>query len=90
MLLWLADVPGKQVGDAIDGVVGDAGEHVAEPGFRIEAVELGGLDQGIKGGGTITASVGPGKKVIFPAPRASGRICRSAALLSISSRPSSR
>src|SRR5512132_686082 len=67
MLLWLADVPGKQVADAIDGVVGDAGEHVAEPGFWIEAVELGGLDQGIEGGGTITASVGPGKKVVFPA-----------------------
>src|SRR5512132_4285856 len=40
---------------------------VAEPGFGIEAVELGGLDQGIEGGGTITASVGPGKKVVFPA-----------------------
>src|SRR5512133_1691653 len=67
MLLWLADVPGKQVADAIDGVVGDAGKHVAEVGFWIEAVELGGLDQGIEGGGTITASVGPGKKVVFPA-----------------------
>ena len=37
MLLWLADVPGKQVADAIDGVVGDAGKHVAEVGFWIEA-----------------------------------------------------
>src|SRR5512133_3293070 len=36
MLLWLADVPGKQVADAIDGVVGDAGKHVAEPGFGID------------------------------------------------------
>ena len=67
MLLWLADVPGKQVADAIDGVVGDAGKYVAEPGFWIEAVELGGLDQGIDGGGAITAGVGPGKKVVFPA-----------------------
>ena len=67
MLLWLADVPGKQVADAIERVVGDAGEHVAEVGFWIEAVELGGLDQGIEGGGAIAAGVGPGKKVVFPA-----------------------
>ena len=30
MLFWLCDVPGEQVANAIDGVVGDAGEHVAE------------------------------------------------------------
>src|SRR5512132_2181276 len=67
MLLWLADVPGKQVADAIDGVVGDAGEHVAEVGFWIEAVELGGLDQGIEGRGAFAAGVGPSKEVVLPA-----------------------
>src|SRR5512143_3900838 len=67
MVLSRADVPGEQVADAIDGVAGDAGEHVAEVGFGIEAVELGGLDQGIEGSGAITAGVGPGKKVVLPA-----------------------
>src|SRR5512142_1686586 len=67
MVLSRADVPGGQVADAIDGVAGDAGEHVAEVGFGIEAVELGGLDQGIEGSGAITAGVGPGKKVVLPA-----------------------
>src|SRR5512147_753729 len=49
MVFWLADVPGEQVGDAVDGVVGDAGEHVAEPGFRVKEIELGGLEQGVEG-----------------------------------------
>jgi hypothetical protein len=38
-------VPRKLLGDAVDGMVGDAGEHVAQIGFRIQAVELGGFDQ---------------------------------------------
>jgi hypothetical protein len=67
MLFWLADVPGEQVADAVDGVVGDAGEHVAEVGFGIEAVELGGLDQGIEGGGAFAAGVGAGEEIVLPA-----------------------
>jgi hypothetical protein len=66
-VFWLADVPGEQVGDAIDGVIGDAGEHVAEPGFRVEAVELGGFDQGVEGRSAITAGVGAGEEVVLPA-----------------------
>jgi hypothetical protein len=36
-------VPGKQVADAIDGMVGDAGEHIAQIGLRVESAHLGGL-----------------------------------------------
>ena len=36
-------VPGKQVADAIDGMVGDAGEHVAEISLRIELAHFCGL-----------------------------------------------
>src|SRR5512144_1125314 len=67
MVLSGADVPGEQVADAIDGVAGDAGEHVAEVGFGIEAVELGGLDQGIEGSGTLSAGIRTGEEPIFPA-----------------------
>src|SRR5512132_3555778 len=67
MVFWLADVPGEQVGDAVDGVGGDAGEHVAEPGFWVEAVELGGFDQGVEGRGAFAAGVGAGKEVVLPA-----------------------
>ena len=37
-----ADVPGQQFGDAVDGMVGDTADHLAQIGFWIEAVELGG------------------------------------------------
>ncbi len=43
--------PGEQLVDAVDLVVGDAGERVGEPGLRIDAVELGGFDQCIGDGG---------------------------------------
>jgi hypothetical protein len=36
-----AGVPWQQLGDARDGVIGDAFEHVVEIDLRIEAVELG-------------------------------------------------
>lgn len=41
----LPPVPGQQVGDAIDGIVGDAGERVAQIGLRVETAHLRGLDQ---------------------------------------------
>ncbi len=62
MLFWLADVPGEQVADAIDGVVGDAAQHITQVGFGVEAVEFGGFDQAIEGGGAITAGVDPAKR----------------------------
>ena len=43
LLVWTGDryVPGEQVGNAVDGVVGDLGEDVLEIDLRVEAVELG-------------------------------------------------
>jgi hypothetical protein len=38
-------------------VVGDAADHVAQPGFRIDAVELGGPDQGVDRRGALAAAV---------------------------------
>ena len=81
MVFWLADVPGEQVGDAVDGVGGYAGEHVAEPGFRVEAVELGGFDQGVEARGAFAAGVGAGEEIVL-SPEGERPICRSAALLS--------
>jgi len=39
--------PGQQFADAIDGMVGDARQHLTEISFRIEAVELGCSDQAV-------------------------------------------
>lgn len=51
------DVPGEQIFDAVDWVVCDASQHVAEVGFRIEAVHLRGLDQREVAGCALATSV---------------------------------
>ena len=58
-------VPWEQFGDAVDVVVGDAGQDIAEPGFGIETVELGGFDQGVDGGGTFAAAVRSGEEIVL-------------------------
>ena len=45
------------------------GEDGAEVGFRIDAVEFGGLDQRQDAGGTLAALVGAGEQPVF-APKA--------------------
>ena len=42
------DVPRQQFFDAVDGMVGNALQHIAQIGFGIEAVELGRAEQAIE------------------------------------------
>jgi len=65
-VVWCGDVPGQQLFDAINGVVGDAGEDVAQVSFRVEADQLGRADQAVESGGTLTAGVGAGEEIILP------------------------
>ena len=58
-------VPGQQFGDAVDGVVGDAREHIAQVGFGVEAVEFGRSDQAIDSGGALAAGIGATKQVVL-------------------------
>jgi hypothetical protein len=39
-------------------VIVDAGEHITEPGLRIDVVELGSLDQGVDDGRAATTFIG--------------------------------
>jgi hypothetical protein len=39
----------------------DPAEHVGEPGLRIDAVQLGGLDQREHRGGTFPTPIGAGE-----------------------------
>jgi len=48
-------------------VIGDAGEPVGEVVLRVEAVELGALDQGVDCCGAAAAGIGAGKQVILAA-----------------------
>ncbi len=44
-------VPGQQLVDAVDLVVGDAVEDIGDPDLRVGVVEPGGLGQGVGYGG---------------------------------------
>jgi hypothetical protein len=46
----LSETPGEQLVEFRDFVIGDATEHIGQPGLGIDAVELGGLDQGVGDG----------------------------------------
>ena len=63
------DVPGQQLGHAADGVVGDAAEDLSQIGFGVEAIQFGGLDEAIDGGGPLTARVRSGEQPVLPAQR---------------------
>ena len=41
-------------------MVGDAAQDVGEPGARIDAIQLGGDDEGVDGGSPLTTAVGSG------------------------------
>ncbi len=82
------DVPGQEFADAVDGVVGDAFEHVVEVELRVKLVELGCAEQGVDGGGAFSSGVRTGEEIVLR-PNATTRRARSAVLSSISSSPSS-
>ena len=73
-------VPGQQFGDPIGGMVGNAVENVGELSLGIDAVEPGGLDQRVHGGGSTAAGVGAGEEIVLAA-EGDGRIARSAAIV---------
>jgi hypothetical protein len=41
------DAPREELLDLVDGMIGDAGEHVAEITLRIETIELRRFDEGV-------------------------------------------
>jgi len=45
-------------------MIGDVGQHMAQPGFWIDTVELGRLDQRVNGGSAFAARAGTGKQVV--------------------------
>jgi len=60
-------VPGQEVIDPVDGMLGDVGQHMAQPGFGGDAVELGRADQRVDRGGALAAAVGAGEQVVAAA-----------------------
>jgi hypothetical protein len=62
-------VPGKELIQPADRVIGDAGEHIGEPGLRVDVVELGGLDQRVEDGGALPAAIGAAEQPRLAAER---------------------
>ena len=47
-------------------MIGDAGQDVGEIGLRIDAVQLGRLDDGVENSGPLAAGIGAGEEIILP------------------------
>lgn len=62
------DVPWQQFFDAVDRVLSDAGEDMAEIEFWIDPVELGGSHKSVDGGCAMASRVGTGKEVVAGCP----------------------
>src|SRR5215475_24697 len=61
----LMPVPGQKLIEPVAGVVVDAGEHVCEPGLRIDVVELCRHDQRRHDGGAVGAAIRAGEEPGF-------------------------
>jgi len=59
------DIPGQQLLNAANGMVGEAGEYVAQVALWIEAIQFRGTDQAVEDGGALSARLGAGKKVVL-------------------------
>ena len=46
-------------------MIGNTGKHVAQISFRVEAIHLGGFDEGVHRGSSHAAGIGAGKKIIL-------------------------
>ena len=64
---WQVAVPGLEIINPIDGMIGDMRQHVTQPGFGVDTVQLGRADQRVDRGGALAAAVGAGEHVIAAA-----------------------
>ena len=52
-----APIPRQQISDPLGGMVGQSRQDIGEPSLWVDIVELGGLDEGVDGGGAPAAFV---------------------------------
>ena len=64
---WQVAVPGQEIINPIDGMIGDMCQHVTQPGFGVDTVQLARADQRVDRGGALAAAVGAGEQVIAAA-----------------------
>lgn len=47
-------------------MIGDVGEHMAQPGLGVDTVELGGAKQGVNRSDTLATAVGADEQAVAP------------------------
>ena len=62
-------VPGQELADAVDRMIGDASDHVGEPGFWLNTVHLGRFYERLDKRGAPSAFIGASEKIILSAKR---------------------
>ena len=62
----LRDVPRQKFLNAIDGMLGDALQHLAQIGFRVETVQFGRANQAIDCGSAFATGIGSREQIVLP------------------------
>jgi hypothetical protein len=62
-------IPGQELVDPIDRMIGYVGQHMAQPGLGVNTAQLDRADQRVDDGGTLAATVGTGEQVVAAANR---------------------
>ena len=55
--LW-RDIPGQQLFNTIDRVIGNTSKHLAQIRFRVQSAEFGCADQAVESGSALAAGIG--------------------------------
>ena len=64
---FLPEVPGQEFLDAVDGMIGDGGQRVAQLELWVESAEFGAADQAVDRCGALATGIGAGEQVILAA-----------------------
>ena len=62
-----APVPRQQLVEPVRWVIGDAGQHIGEPGLRVDIVHLRCGNEAVHDGGAFAATIGAAEEPGFPA-----------------------
>jgi dihydrodipicolinate reductase len=65
------NVPGQQLLNAIDGMIGDMGQHIAQISLRINAVQPGAADERVHGRSALATTVSPHEQEVLASQAAS-------------------
>src|SRR5512147_1395494 len=60
----IGPMPGQEFGEAVDRVLGDASQDVAQVGFGVDAVQFARFDQAVDAGGALATGMRAGEEPV--------------------------